>query len=256
MPDMPTREELEKRILELEKTVSEYNKSGKELNKKQLKAINQIGLLANSTLNLEEVLARILKNTIETLDGSAGMIFLKNPVTGCLSWGASFGLSEAFVNEFKNRHVQPGESLSGHIAQTGQSIYIPINSSQDKRVVRPVVEKEGLNSFIGVPIHGVDEIVGVMVILTHPPDILSESDKYLCAAIGLHVGSAIRNAQLFDKHKRVEESLRESEERFKTLSEFSFEGIMIHNNGVVIDSNEALTKMLGYTREELIGENI
>ncbi len=256
MPDVLTREELEKRILELEKTVSEYHKSGKELTQKQLKAISKIGMLANSTLNLKEVLTRILKSTIKTLNGSAGMILLKNPVTGCLFWGASSGLSDAFVNEFKNRHVQPGESLSGHIAQTGQSIYIPVNSSQDERIVRPVVEKEGLNSFIGVPIHGVDEIVGVMVILTHPPDILSESDKYLCKAIGLHVGSAIRNAQLFDEHKRIEESLRESEERFKTLSKFSFEGIMIHNNGVIIDSNDALTQMLGYTRKELIGENI
>jgi two-component system cell cycle sensor histidine kinase/response regulator CckA len=52
------------------------------------------------------------------------------------------------------------------------------------------------------------------------------------------------------------ERLQQSEERFKTLSNLTFEGVLIHNNGVVIDSNNAATKIIGYTREELIGKNI
>ena len=58
------------------------------------------------------------------------------------------------------------------------------------------------------------------------------------------------------KSRRAEVSLQESKERFKTLSALSFEGILIHNNGVVIDCNEALIKMVGYTRKELIGKNV
>jgi len=52
------------------------------------------------------------------------------------------------------------------------------------------------------------------------------------------------------------EELLDSKERFKTLSTLTFEGILTHNNGVIIDSNRAVTKMIGYAREELIGENI
>ncbi|MBU8849064.1 MAG: PAS domain-containing protein, partial [Desulfobacterales bacterium] len=58
------------------------------------------------------------------------------------------------------------------------------------------------------------------------------------------------------KQKQTQEALRESEERFKTLSNLTFEGILIHNNGVVIDLNDTVTRMLGYTREELTGKNI
>ncbi|MES1209883.1 MAG: PAS domain S-box protein, partial [Pseudomonadota bacterium] len=44
-------------------------------------------------------------------------------------------------------------------------------------------------------------------------------------------------------------------ERANMLSAASFEGIMIHENGVIIDANERLAEMLGYTHQEVIGEN-
>ncbi|RKX27352.1 MAG: hypothetical protein DRP45_01305, partial [Candidatus Zixiibacteriota bacterium] len=58
------------------------------------------------------------------------------------------------------------------------------------------------------------------------------------------------------ERKLVEEALRESEERFKKLSNLTFEGILFHDKGVAIDVNESLTRILSYTREEMIGENI
>ena len=56
--------------------------------------------------------------------------------------------------------------------------------------------------------------------------------------------------------KKNEIALKESEHRFRKLSNLTFEGIMIHNNGVVIDVNETIVTMFGYSREELIGNNI
>ena len=226
------------------------------LKQKQLIAISKIGLLANSTLRLDEILGNVLESITKTLNASAGMILLIDPVTRNLSWGAALGLSKTFVSDVQNHPIRLGEGLTGLIAQTGDPIYIPFDFSHDLRIIRPSVKKEALNSFIGVPLHAADEIVGVMNILTRSPDILTEDDMGLCTAVGSHVGLAIRNAQLFDKQKQTEESLQESEKRFKILSNLTFEGIVIHNDGVVIDSNRALTKMLGYTKEELIGKDL
>ncbi|MDD4310464.1 MAG: response regulator, partial [Candidatus Cloacimonetes bacterium] len=50
----------------------------------------------------------------------------------------------------------------------------------------------------------------------------------------------------------VEKALIESEERFKALHNASFGGIAIHDNGVILDCNQGLSEMMGYTREELI----
>lgn len=56
--------------------------------------------------------------------------------------------------------------------------------------------------------------------------------------------------------KATQNALRESEERFKKLSNLTFEGILIHEMGVAIDVNESFQSMFGYTREELIGQNV
>ncbi|SDI64973.1 PAS domain S-box-containing protein/diguanylate cyclase (GGDEF) domain-containing protein [Propionivibrio dicarboxylicus] len=52
-----------------------------------------------------------------------------------------------------------------------------------------------------------------------------------------------------------EAALRESEERFKVLYDASFGGIMIHDNGIIIDCNQGLCELSGYSRDELIGSD-
>ncbi|MRR14348.1 PAS domain S-box protein, partial [archaeon] len=57
------------------------------------------------------------------------------------------------------------------------------------------------------------------------------------------------------KRKLAEEALRESEIRFRTLHEASFGGIGIHDKGVILDCNQGLSNISGYTIDELIGMN-
>jgi len=54
----------------------------------------------------------------------------------------------------------------------------------------------------------------------------------------------------------INRELRISQERFSRLSELSYEGILIHNNGIAFDVNASFSKLLGYEREELIGKNV
>lgn len=58
------------------------------------------------------------------------------------------------------------------------------------------------------------------------------------------------------KRKLAEQALLESEERYRLLSDVTMEGIVIHSNGLVRDVNSSLTKLLGYSKSELLGKNI
>lgn len=53
----------------------------------------------------------------------------------------------------------------------------------------------------------------------------------------------------------AEQSLRESEARFKALHNASFGGIAIHDKGVILECNQGLSDITGYPLEELIGMN-
>lgn len=58
------------------------------------------------------------------------------------------------------------------------------------------------------------------------------------------------------RKKQIEQVLQESEERFRRLSDLTFEGLFIHDKGIIIDLNLSLAKMFGYSREELLGKNV
>ncbi len=51
----------------------------------------------------------------------------------------------------------------------------------------------------------------------------------------------------------LERLLVESEQRFKALANASFGGIAIHDKGIIVEANQGLTKLTGYSYEELIG---
>jgi PAS domain S-box-containing protein len=56
---------------------------------------------------------------------------------------------------------------------------------------------------------------------------------------------------------KAEMALRESEDRFKMLSNATIEGIIFTDNGVIIDSNDQFAFMYGFeSRKQIIGKNI
>ncbi|WP_321389758.1 PAS domain S-box protein [uncultured Desulfuromusa sp.] len=66
----------------------------------------------------------------------------------------------------------------------------------------------------------------------------------------------VQNTDLEATVQQRTASLKQSEQRFKNLSALTFEGIILHQQGVALDVNESLLKICGYSRNELIGQNL
>ncbi len=58
------------------------------------------------------------------------------------------------------------------------------------------------------------------------------------------------------ERKRAEEALRDSETRFRRVTEAAFEGIAVTERGKLIDVTNKLAKLFGYQRKELIGKSL
>ena len=59
--------------------------------------------------------------------------------------------------------------------------------------------------------------------------------------------------QNISKQKKAETALKDSEARFKALHNATFGGIAIHDKGLILDCNQGLADMTGFSVEELIG---
>jgi PAS domain S-box-containing protein len=58
-----------------------------------------------------------------------------------------------------------------------------------------------------------------------------------------------------EEYESAQMLLKESEERFMALSKASFGGVIIHDKGIILECNEGLSDMTGYTYSELLGMN-
>lgn len=70
---------------------------------------------------------------------------------------------------------------------------------------------------------------------------------------GFRLGSVSRD---ITQLKRTLTALKETEERFHLLSDVTFEGIVLHKNGIPYEVNKSFTRITGYSRGEVIGKNI
>ncbi len=69
---------------------------------------------------------------------------------------------------------------------------------------------------------------------------------------------SLTNEQLMreiKERKKTEEALRESEEKYCNLSEGTFEAVVWHDKGKIIEANEQYYEMFGYKPEELAGKD-
>ena len=74
---------------------------------------------------------------------------------------------------------------------------------------------------------------------------LYDSDGKLIGVLGV--------ARDITERKRILDELKESELRFKVLHNASFGGIFILDQGILLDCNQGLSDITGYSQEELVG---
>ncbi len=105
------------------------------------------------------------------------------------------------------------------------------------------VKRVGIVSYGGYPLVVEDEMLGVMAVFSKNP--MSEATFGTLASIADEVAVGI-------KRKQTEASLKDSEERFRSLVEESLAGAYIFQDGQFVYANPKLAEILGYTVEELI----
>ncbi len=156
----------------------------------------------NSTLNLKEVLNLIAENIVKVLDIKACAIFLLDKPQKRLDVGASYGLSETYLNKGPvDAEKSIVESLQGNFV-------LVHDATKDPRTQYPKEnEKEGIASILSVPISVKGNVIGVLRIYTSQPRNFSEEENEFIAALAEMGGIAIENARMFHHLKSNHEKL-------------------------------------------------
>ncbi len=190
----------------------------------ELAALNALGLTASSSLDMEKTLASALEQTIETLDASAGMLFLQENSRGGLRLEAYRGISVDMAR--KEARLSPGQCLCGQAAATRQ-VLLARDVGGDARCTSDLCICAGFRSVACAPLEVKGQLVGLLQLASPRVGHFSESQQEFLSAIARQLGVSIENARLYDTvrafnielEKKVNQRTRELESARWDLAE-------------------------------------
>ena len=139
---------------------------------------------------------------------------------------------------------------SGKAIKNGKPYVIRDLKSEERFVPweNEAIERGFLSSAI-LPLIVKEEVIGTLHIYSEIENDFPGKEVKFLNEVSMDISIGIKGI-------RNEKSLEESENRFRRLSESSMEGLVFHDNGIILDANQAAADMFGEELPALIGMNV
>ena len=174
----------------------------------RLEALFVISAEISSTLQLEEVLQRVVAHACRLIEARVSSLLLLDKETGTLRPAATHGASDEYLAQ-PDREI--GASLTGEVIKTGLPLYIADVREETRYRFSDLARREGLCTLLSVPLRSKADVIGVLNVYTGEPRYLDENDVRLLTLLASQSAIAIENATLHRDEVEARERLRQSE---------------------------------------------
>jgi diguanylate cyclase (GGDEF)-like protein/PAS domain S-box-containing protein len=201
--------------------------------------------VASAALDLVSVMRLICERTqLVTRAGAAEIVLIED---GELTLGASSGFSRRRVGD---RLATQG-TLSSWAFENDESAFC-MDTEDDPRIEAELAG-DATRSMVVVPLRHAGGTVGLIQVMSEQPDCFQIEDLNTLELLSVVLSSAMSHASEFEAKRAQVEALA----RFEAMVTAAVIGIaVVDRNGRVVETNPALTEILGYSPEELLGHSL
>ena len=118
---------------------------------------------------------------------------------------------------------------------------------------RDLAIRNGYRSSIAIPLMDSKGAFGTFTLYSERINGFTEDEVKLLEELTSDIAYGIVGLRAREERRMAEKALKESEEHFRNLSENAFEGIAISVKEIIVDANNALSDILQYRPDDLIG---
>ena len=163
----------------------------------QLEALREVGEAVGSSLDLDEVLDRIVSNAVRLTGTDGGSIMEYDESSDSFHVRAAFGSSTDLLKQLRAITIERESTLVGRTALEHKPLEVPDLAKAELDPHLDILFRDGWRSVLAVPVLRGDTMVGVLVIRrrstgTFPPDMAE-----LLQTFATQSALAIVNARLF-----------------------------------------------------------
>ena len=165
-----------------------------------------------------------------------------------VSWKRPGRDTSSFEATAAGHTYRRGEGLAGRVWEAGKPIAMPdFGDEASPRAAAAVAA--GLHGIVGFPVRSGRRVGGMISLYTWAARALDEGLVAVMNDVGSQIGE-------FVERKRAEVALQESEKRMRSVLDNVSDGLAtIDQSGIIESANPAVSKLFGYTEQELMGES-
>jgi NtrC-family two-component system sensor histidine kinase KinB len=201
----------------------------------------------NTSLRMEDVLQRILNQTIQALQVETAAVALTDPLTNELVFRAASGQNAGNIID---RRVPLGQGVIGLVVHDGRGVVVP-SASTDKRFTD--ADRFGgitARAVAVAPIQTQAGVIGVIEAINPVSGAFDPDALLVMTGLGSLAGTTIQNAQFYER-------LGAAHQRYRELFEDSIDSILITDwTGRILEANRQAMYLSGFSDEELRAQTI
>lgn len=176
-----------------------------------IERLKEISSWVSSVQDPDQLLELIIATATRMMDAKASSLLLVDPKTRKLYFKVATGERRSDVKRF---HVDIGQGIAGHVAQTGEPLLIP-DVTRDRRWHRKISDSIGFDtrSIACTPLKVNGDVIGVLEIIDKAGDgAIRLEDMNLLAVFAELAAMAIANARRIERDRKT---LREMQEELE-----------------------------------------
>jgi signal transduction histidine kinase/CheY-like chemotaxis protein len=166
----------------------------------ELTFLNRVGRAVTSSLELEQVLATVMKEATQVLKIEAGSVLLLDEESNELVFKAVAGPRSETARGLR---LPLGQGIAGWVVREGQRLLVP-DVREDPRFHPGIDEVTGFftRSILAVPLKVKGKVIGVIEAMNKTDGDFSQADVALLSSMAQSAAIAIENAWLFEQAQR------------------------------------------------------
>lgn len=237
--------------------ITERKRAEEALRASEAQLATQVALtnVLTEPASLDEMTRRLLQTLAEGAGWDVGVVWgveHEDKVLRCAEfWHSPSILTPEFQALIQQLALAPGDGLPGRVWQRGESEYLGQIAGDGNGHRALKASREGLREAFAFPVSHHGRVHAVFEFLSCRDVPRSGRAVDMLTAAGSQF--AAQFSWILEREQTAE-TLRASEERYRTITEIARDAVItIDEGGVMLAVNRAAEEMFGYERDELLG---